>query len=132
MIYGLAVGGLAGHEAAGHHGALHYGVSLAVDTLETRQEKESALKIGGVADGCRSGVDMDAFLREPRQRGRYHHRGRVTHGHCGGRDGHSHLLEKIGQALRGKQGLLAVAGSVQANHQAVQMDLWVPCRIQRE
>jgi len=74
---------------------------------------------------------VDTFLRETRQRGGHHHRGGVAHRDRGGRNRYSHLLEQIGQALRGKHSLLAVAGSIQADYQAIADELVIAHAFER-
>ena len=48
-----------------------------------------------------------------------------------GLHGNAHLLEKIGQTLRGEERLLAVAGAVQADHQAVADELVIAHAFER-
>ncbi len=75
---------------------------------------------------------MRTGLRERRQRGRDHDGGGVFDGDGLRRNGHAHALQHVGQALRGEDGLFTVAGTVEADDQAVADELIVAHTFERD
>ena len=102
MVDRLRGAGATDDEAAGYHGALSNGINLAVDPAQAGHQKQSALQASGVAHGRHGGVNLHSGLRERRQLRRHHHRCRVFHQDEGRIHRDAHLLEHVGEALRGE------------------------------
>ena len=132
MVDRLRVAGAAGDEAASDYGALRNGINLAVDAAQAGHQQQAALQTGGVAHGRHGGVDLHSRLREWRKRRRHHHRGRVFHQDESRIHGDAHLLQHVGEALRGKERLLPVAGALQSNHDAVTNQLILADAFERD
>ena len=132
MIDGLGDAAAAGDETAGHNRSLGDGVHLSVSPAQGSHQEDAALKIAGVADGGRGDVDLRSRLRERGQCCRHHNGSGIGNLDRGGGDRNAHLQEHVGEALRGEDGLLLVAGAVEANHDAVADQLIVAYAFDRD
>jgi hypothetical protein len=115
----LARAAAAGNEPAGHHRTLRNRVDLAIGAAQGGQNQNAALQGAGVSDGGHGGVDALARLGKGRKRGGDHDGGGVLHADGRRRNRNAHAFQEVGEALIGKDGLLCVPFSGQADHQAV-------------
>ena len=132
MVDRLRVAGAARDESAGDHRALRDGINLAVDSAQAGHQQQAALQTGGVAHGGHGRVDLHARLRERGKRRGDHRSGRVLHQDSGWIHGDAHLLQHVGEALRGEERLLPVAGAFQSHHDAVANQLIFAHAFQRD
>ena len=113
---GVALGG----EAADGHGTLRQRIDLAVGAEQGGDQKGAALEILGVAHRRHRYVDAGARRGKGRQRGGHHHGGDVLGLHDLAAGVGAQPLQHGLDALLGERGVLqAVAGAVQADHQAI-------------
>ena len=132
MVDRLRIAGATRDEAAGDHGALSNGINLAVDSAQAGHQQQAALQAGGVAHGRHGSVDLHSRLRERRERGCHHHRSRVFHQDQGRIHGDAHLLQHVGETLRGEQRLLPVASAFQSDDDAVTNQLILADSFERD
>src|SRR6185437_12142900 len=113
-VYAEAQGPITvGAEAAAGGGALGLGIDGAVGAMQAAGEA------AGVAGGADGGINAHAGVGEGGQGGGDEDGGDVQDGDLGGRDGDAHFLQDVAQGLGGEEGLAAVAGAVEADHETV-------------
>src|SRR6185437_12142899 len=100
-------------------GALGLGIDGAVGAMQDAEQEQAAGEAAGVAGGADGGINAHAGVGEGGQGGGDEDGGDVQDGDLGGRDGDAHFLQDVAQGLGGEEGLAAVAGAVEADHEAV-------------
>ncbi len=89
------------------------------------------MQAAGITHSGHGRIDSRSGLRERRQGCRYHGGGGVAHQDQGWVHGDAHLLQHIGEALRREDGLPAIAGAIQPNHDAIADQLIVADAFER-
>ena len=111
--------------------ALRLRVDLSVGSVEGRHEEEAAFETSGVARGGDGDVELGAGPGERRQSGGDKDGGEVLHADRRGGNTYAHAEQGGGEGLRGEGGLLAVAGALQADDDAVADELVVADALDR-
>ena len=119
MVHLADVAGISSAIAPNREWALGGGVDLAVSRAERGQEKEPTFETLGIAHRRDRDVELHSRTGERRQ-GRCHkNRSHIVHARRARRNLHAHTLQSIGQGLDGENGLPAITGTLQSDHDAV-------------
>ena len=119
MVELLAIARTARRISSQREWPLGFGINLAIRPAQRSQEQHSAFEALGVADGGNRNVQRHARPGKRRKRSSYEHSRNIFYDDCIGGNLHAHALHDVGQGLGREQGLLAVSGPVQSDHDAV-------------